>query len=163
LAKLPEYMQEEFRKLTISKDDTLVRWADVNKLYTQMSEEYAEHPDKDGPELLALWDTLMTPKEVQEASNKPRELSVKRALDLAQSVNSSSLSRALLIATRQQDGNFGDIDRAIVEGETAISLLSAIKEYLGTEDYNQFIEEVLAKRDAEKVAETEEEEELVEA
>jgi hypothetical protein len=146
LARLPGFVQEEIRKLCQEgRDSTLARWSDVLKLYKLHNDEYVDHNDGNGPLFTAAWKAVMSPAEETETGKpKPKELSPVEAIKRSQSANSQALKSALLIVTKQSDGNLAEIDAAIVEGETAVKILQAIADHLGESAYNELVALALA-------------------
>jgi hypothetical protein len=141
LARLPNFVQEEIKKLCLEgRDSTTARWSDVLKLYKIFNDEYVSYNDGDGPDFTSAWKAIMEPAEDTETGKpKPKELSPTEAVKRSQSASSNALKSALLIVTRQSDGNLAEIDRAIAEGETAVKILQAIAEHLGESAYNELV------------------------
>jgi hypothetical protein len=62
------------------------------------------------------------------------------AVKRAQVASSQGLQQALLALTGQSDTAIMDIDRAMVEGETAVLTVKLIQDYLGPDDYATLID-----------------------
>lgn len=159
LARLPQFVQDQFRMLTLSKDDTAVRWNMIPKLYKAFNEEYLAHKDGDGPLFSALWKECTTPVEVTDTDDATtaKELTPAEAIKRSQAANSEGLKAALLAVTRQSDENLAEIDTAIGEGETAVYTLLCVRAYLGEEDYTKLVDSSLRQAE-EKQAEVKSEE-----
>lgn len=159
LARLPQFVQEEFRKLTMDKDTTPIRWNMVSGLYKVYNEEYLAHNDGKGPLFTAVWKKCMTPEEVTDtvSADEPKELTPAEAVKRSQAANSAALKQVFLVVTRQASGNLAEIDSAITAGESAVWTLQAIREYLGEDDYAELV------RDSQQQKAAKEEKELVEA
>ncbi len=149
LARLPQFVQEEFRKLTLDKDSTPIRWSMISGLYKVFNDEYLTHDDGKGPLFTAAWKKCMTPEEVSDSSeDEARELTPAEAVKRSQAANSKGLKQAFLVVTRQAAGNLAEIDAAITEGEAAIVILQAVREYLGESDYALLLTDSQKQRDA---------------
>lgn len=149
LGRLPQFVQNEFRKLTVDKDSTPVRWNMVSGLYKVFNEEYLTHSDGKGPAFTAAWAKCMTPEEVSDSTDETaKELTPAEAVKRSQAANSNALKQAFLVVTRQAAGNLAEIDAAITEGESAIVMLQAIQDYLGEKDYADLIQDSQKQRDA---------------
>ncbi len=143
LARLPGFVQDEFRKLMVDgKDTTPVRLSMIAGLYTAHNKEYTDHPQGNGPLLQAAWDEAMTPKEDKADNNDEqtsKELSPAEAVKRSQGAQSNALKQVLLIVTQQSDVNLASVDASIVEGEAAVALLASIAGYLGDGEYNDLV------------------------
>ncbi len=146
LARLPEFVQTEYRKLSIDKDTTPVRWPKVHPLYKAYNAEYTKgHLAGDGPEFTALWASIMTPPEAKDdtddsSENAPRELTPAEAVKRSQSASSIGLKTALLAVTRQSDADLSAIDARLVKAESALAILGDVEAYLGEKDYAELID-----------------------
>lgn len=136
LARLPQFVRDEFRKLTLSKDDTPVRWHHIPKLFKAYNEEYLEYDNGDGPAFQKVWAEVMTPPQVNASGEKPKTLSPADAVKRSQAADSVGLSRALLAITRQGKHNLADVDKMILAGEDALYTLECIEAYLGTDKFD---------------------------
>jgi hypothetical protein len=145
LARLPKFVSDEIEKLCKEgKDATLVRWNHIVKLYGVYNKEYPGRTDGLGPLFQEAWQKIMQPVEPSaDDTPKARELSPAEAIKRSQSASSNSLREALLIVTRQHDGNLAEIDAAILEGETAVIILKAIADHLGESAYNELVESAM--------------------
>ena len=147
LARLPEHVQDEYRKLSIDRDTTLVRWPKVHGLYKVYNEEYLKgHLSGDGPKFVALWKSITTPPEASDDAddspeNAPRELTPAEAVKRSQSASSLGLKTALLAVTRQSDADLSAIDARLVKAESALLILEDVEVYLGPTDYAQLIDD----------------------
>ncbi len=139
LARLPRFVQDEFAKLCLDKASTAVRWNHITALYKAYNVEYVEHPNADGPLFQEAWAKALTPIERKETSNNARELTPASAVQRSQAASSAGLKTALLVVTNQSDANLASIDAKILEGETALTLLTAIQSYLGDADYAELV------------------------
>ncbi len=141
LVRLPSFVEETMREYTIDKDRTPLRWSHIAGLYKAYNAEFVDYPESDGPEFKEAWEKAITPLESKEkkGNDGKKELTPADAIKRAQVASSCGLARALLVVTGQSDDNISDIDREIVEGETAIVTLASIKDYLGEEDYTQLV------------------------
>lgn len=155
LGRLPQFVQDEFRKLTLDKDSTLIRWSTVSGLYKVYNEEYVDHIDGKGPLFTAAWAKCMTPEEVTDTASQdePKELTPAEAVKRSQAANSQALKQVFLVVTRQAAGNLAEIDAIITEGESAIVMLQAIREYLGEQDYADLVKDSQKQRDAKEANE----------
>ncbi len=141
LAAMPQFVQDEFRKLTLSRDGTPIRWNMVSKLYKVYNVEFLEYADGDGPLFKAVWAECMTPAAVADpGENEPKTLTAAEAVKKAQAANSSGLRDAILAVTRQGDLNIVDVDRRIQDGETAVHTLKCIAAYLGEKDFTELVD-----------------------
>lgn len=145
LARLPAFIQDEIRKLTLDKDSTLIRWAQVASLYKVYNKEYTSYPDCDGPEFSALWKKITTPPEATETDEAgtrldPKELSPADAIKRSQSASSKGLKQALLCVTRQSASDLAEIDARFVEAESALATLTDVKAYLGEKDFAELVD-----------------------
>jgi hypothetical protein len=145
LARMPTFVADEIEKLCKEgKDSTLIRWNHVVKLYGVYNKEYIEHKDGFGPLFQEAWKKIMEPAESSaDDTTKAKELSPAEAIKRSQSAQSDAMKTALLIVTRQHDGNLADIDAAILEGETAVTILKAIAKHLGETAYNELVESAM--------------------
>jgi hypothetical protein len=140
LAKLPDFVQTEIRKLCEEgKDSTPMRWANVLPLYKVYNEEYIDHPNGDGPGFEKAWASVMVPAEEKADNRSAKELSPAEAVKRSQAASSDALKKAFLVVTRQSDEDIRQIDASIKEGETAKELLQRIADYLGPDGYNELI------------------------
>ncbi len=139
LARLPRFVQDEFGKLCLDKSSTAVRWSHISGLYKAYNTEYVEHPNADGPLFQAAWEKALTPIERQETTNDAKELSPASAVQRSQAASSEGLKSVLLVVTNQSDLNLATIDAKILEGETALSLLTSIQAYLGETEYAELV------------------------
>ena len=140
LARLPSFVQDEFRTLCENRDGTAVRWSHLAKLYKLYSAEFVEFPQGNGPEFSAEWMKAKTPAARQEAGeDTAKELSPAAAVLRSQAASSAGLRDALLAATAQGGSDLAQIDGRILEGETAVVLLSQIRTFLGGEGYAELV------------------------
>lgn len=153
LARLPVFVQDEIRKLTLNKDTTAVRWADIPGLYKVHSEEYLKYPDGDGPLFVKAWEECLTPEEVSDSGTEltPKDLTPADAVKRSQAAQSTALKQIFLAVTQQSTANLAEIDSAIIAGETAVHTLKCIFEYLGEKDYALLLRDSRQQHDA-KVA-----------
>lgn len=152
LARLPEFVQDEIRKLTLDKDTTLLRWAHVAGLYKVYNREYTTYPECNGPEFQALWKKCTTPPEAVDTETdtpEPKELSPAEAIKRSQSASSKALKTALLVVTKQSDADLADLDEKMVAAESALRTLTEIREYLGEKEYAELVD-VSTKRAADR-------------
>lgn len=161
LARLPQFVQDQFSKLCREgKDTTPVRWNHVARLYKAFNGEEQYDPDGNGPEFQRVWQAVLTPPEVLETTGgsgngtDPKELTPAEAIKRSQAASSAGLRHAILAITRQSPRNLAEIDRDILEGESAILVLARIKAYLGEKDYAELI--ATAAKHAEETAQAEE-------
>lgn len=162
LARLPEFVQDEIRKLTLDKDSTLLRWAHVAGLYKVYNREYTTYPECNGPEFQALWKKCTTPPEAIDTDSddvtEPKELSPAEAIKRSQSASSKGLKTALLIVTKQSDADLADLDERMVAAESALRTLTEIREYLGEKEFAELVDvstkQAADRRQAEEKAET---------
>lgn len=142
LARLPGFVQDEFKKLcTAGKDATPVRWSDIKDLYTAFNAEFAAHPDGDGLQLRTAWEKIMNPAPKETPADdgkKPAALSPDQAKARAQGSASKILKRVYLAATNQ-GGDIVQIDGTLLEYETSHELLTMVREYLGPDGYADLI------------------------
>lgn len=144
LARLPEWVQEEFRKLTLDKDTTPVRWSHIARLYKVFNEEYtAGGTNGQGVEFQKVWKEIMAPPQVEDTSTDapvgPKELSPAEAVKRSQSASSAGLKEALLVITRQSSADLAEIDARIVRAESALQILADVEAYLGEKDYAELV------------------------
>lgn len=143
LARMPDKVEDAMRQYTLDKDNTAIRWSHIAVLYKAYNTEFVEHPDGDGPLFTAEWEKAITPPtavDSEEASNGKKELTPADAVKRAQVANSQGLQQALLVLTGQSDTSISDIDKAMVEGETAVLTVKLIADYLGPDDYATLID-----------------------
>ena len=154
LARMPQSVQDEFRKLTLDKDLTPIRWAHVPRLYKAYNEEYTEYPDATGPKFLQLWKELTTPPEPTEKSDadrkEPKELSPAEAIRRSQSASSKGLKQAFLAVTRQSEQDLSAIDAHLVRAEAALETLDNIRQYLGDKDYAELVDAAKKQHDTDQ-------------
>jgi len=141
LAALPPYVQEEYRKLVVEgKDSTLLRVADIKKLYTVFEKDFAEFPEGDSPVFAAAWDKILNPEPKAPAetenANAPKPYKPESATRQAQGAASRIVKRILLAVTNQ-GGDIVALDAEAAQNETDAQILADIKEYLGEDDYGQ--------------------------
>jgi len=153
LARLPASVQDEFRKLTLDKDDTPIRWSNVSKLYKVYNEEFIDYPNGDGPEFSKLWKELTKPPEATDDSEisdkkEPKELSPAEAVKRSQLASSNGLKQALLVVTRQSGQDLSAIDAHLVKAEAALETLDNIKAYLGDRDFAELVDASQKQRQA---------------
>ncbi len=140
LAALPQFVQDEFRKLTLDRATTAIRWNMVSTLYKVFNDEFLDYGDGSGPRFQVKWAECMTPPNVTDSDDSvAKSLTPAEAIKKAQTANSSGLRDAILAITRQGDLNIVDVDRRIQEGETAVHTLRCVREYLGDKDYDELI------------------------
>lgn len=143
LARLPQYVQDEFEKLMIEgKDTTNVRFADIATLSKTFNAEFIDHPDGSGPEFQKVWKKALEPRVKPQAgeADAAKELSPAEAIRRSQGASSRGLRDALLVVTHQSKANLAEIDTKILNGESAISTLAEIKDYLGEKDYAELLD-----------------------
>jgi len=159
LARLPEFVQEEYRKLcVIGADATPVRWTDVKGLYASYNKEFAHFPDGDGPEFRTAWDKVLHPApeepSTDDDSPKPESLSPDAAKARAQNSGSRLIKRVLLSATGQ-GGDWAVIDAQILKAETDSEILGMIAELLGVDEFANLVNRARDNRVAIEAAQAE--------
>jgi hypothetical protein len=158
LARLPEYIQAEFKKLSVSGNDaTPVRWSNVKELYTAFNAEFGPFPDGDGPQLKTAWEKIINPAPevpVDDTTPKPTSLSPEAARARAQNAASKAIKRVYLAATGQ-GGDIVQIDSMLLEMETSHELLGMIRAYLGADEYASLVNRSREHRVAEETAQAE--------
>jgi hypothetical protein len=153
LARLPIFVQDEFRKLwddVDGKSKTPVRVEHIKILAETYRAEYAAYPDGNGPEFSAVWNKIMNPTVSAASSdssgsagdNGPRGLSVEAANNKGMSCASPLIKRILLSVTNQ--GNpvipLTELDAQLVTLETDSQILANIRDYLGNTDFAELVE-----------------------
>lgn len=143
LVRLPEFVQDEYRKLCLDgKDATTIRWADVKDLYKAYNAEYKEYPDGDGPEFSALWDEKINPapksSESADSGEEAKALSPESAVQRSQAASSRTVKRILLAVTNQ-GGDMVALDAAVAAAEADSAVLADIRDYLGPNDYADLV------------------------
>lgn len=153
LARLPIFVQDEFRKLwddSDGKSKTPVRVEHIKGLAEAFRKEYAAYPDGNGPEFSALWTKIMNPTVSSESAattgsagqNGPKGLSVEAANNVGMACASPLIKRILLSVTNQ--GNpvipLAELDAQLVTLETDSQILANIRDYLGNADFNDLVE-----------------------
>lgn len=142
LARLPSFVSDAMQLRSEGDKDARIRWADIPKLYTLHTEEFAAYPNGDGPKFTELWAAIIHPVEtVKAAAVAEKPLSVADAIKRAQATSSVHLRDALLCVTGQGDRDFVAIDSAMVIAETALITLEGIGKYLGEEAYGKLVSE----------------------
>ncbi len=160
LASMPQFVQDEFRKLTLDRNTTPIRWNMVSRLYKVYNDEFLDHAAGDGPLFKAEWAECMTPPNVNDPDDTTaKTLTPAEAIKKAQAANSAGLRDAILAMTRQGDIDLVAVDRRIQEGETAVHTLRCICEYLGEVDSTALVASSLKQYDdkhsvVEELAET---------
>jgi len=141
LARMPAFVQEEYRKLcVIGKDVTPVRWDDVKKLVAVFRAEYASYPEGDGPQFRTAWAKIMTPAPTNgDPEKKPKSLSPDSATGKAQLCSSRYIKRVLLAATNQGDTDLATIDATLASVEADSEILGQIRTYLGADEYANLV------------------------
>lgn len=160
LVRLPSFVQDEIRKLTLDKDSTLIRWNHIPRLYKVYNAEYTTCPGGaagKGPEFTALWKELTTPPEPTaegetEGPGIPKELSPADAIKRSQAATSKGLKQALLVVTRQSKKDLGEIDAHLVAAESALLILHDIQAYLGDEEYGKLKDAAIAQGETRRSA-----------
>ena len=153
LARLPIFVQDEFRKLwddSDGKSKTPVRVENIKILAETYRAEYAAYPDGNGPEFSAVWNKIMNPA-VSSANadssgsagdNGPKGLSVESANNKGMGCASPLIKRILLSVTNQ--GNpvipLAELDAQLVTLETDSQILANIRDYLGNTDFADLVE-----------------------
>lgn len=140
LARLPGKVEAAMRQYTLDKDNTPMRWDKLAGLWKVYNSEFVEHPNGDGPLFAAAWQEVITPVTREERDTRAKALTPADAVKRAQIASSQNLAKVLLVATGQGDCNITDLDKAMVEGETAVLTLKLIADYLGDEDYVALID-----------------------
>jgi len=143
LARLPEYVQDEFQKLMVSgKDETPVRIADIKTLKTIYNEEFVAFPNADGPKFTAAWDAIVNPEpqdaDEETAKDDPKSLKPQDAKNAAQNASSAFLKRVLLAATRQ-GGSLGELDAQASQFEIDAEILADIRAFLPDGEYGELV------------------------
>ncbi|KKN46350.1 hypothetical protein LCGC14_0673780 [marine sediment metagenome] len=143
LARLPMFVQDEYQKLFVDgKGSTAVRCTDIANLYKAYNKEYTEFPNSDGPDFMGAWTDAIAPPTERDATDdgmSAKDLTPAEAVKRSQGAQSKALKGALLVVTRQSDGNLADIDAEIVKGESALFTLRAIEALLGKEEFEGLV------------------------
>jgi hypothetical protein len=144
LARLPLFVQDEYRKLwEVGKDSTPVRIAQIKTLYTAYNAEFATYPDGDGPEFSAKWSEVMNPVDntvSADDSATPKDLKASEAKTRAMGCNSKTLRRVLLALTNQ-GGDVVALDASIASLETDSQILSDIRLLVGADEFAKIVSE----------------------
>lgn len=140
LVRLPAFVEEEYRKLTLDKESTNVRWNQVPTLYKLFNKEYVEHGEN-GPEFQTYWTKITSPPEVIPSdAPDPKELTPSDAVKRSQSASSAGLKAALLIVTKQSAEDLADVDARLVAAESALRILGDVKAYLGEREFAEMVD-----------------------
>ena len=142
LVRMPDFVQEELHRYYLNKSDSPLRLSHIMGLSKAFNAEYVDYPNADGPLFTERWAEIMFPPEKVEADTTDKALTPAEAVKRSQAASSKGLASALLAATGQGQVDMASIDRASVEGETAVLLLAKIREYLGDDDYRQLIDAI---------------------
>lgn len=153
LARLPSFVQDEYRKLLVEgKDATLVRITDIKELYAAYNAEFSAYPDGNGPEFNKVWQGILNPApaEAQEtqtgtARTEPAALKPETARMKAQGAASRTVKRILLAITNQ-GGSLAELDAAAIALETDAAILADIRAYLGADEYSVLVSSARAAR-----------------
>jgi len=150
LARLPRFVQDEMRKYCADANSTPLRWSHLATLYKSYNQEFLEYSDGSGPLLQAAWKKIFD--DAKEKAESPetagKALSAKDAKERAQAMDSVLLKQALLASTKQGTADLASIDRKITEGEEAVKVVQALREYLGEDDYNAMVVKAMDMADA---------------
>jgi hypothetical protein len=141
LAQLPQFVQDEFRKLWADgQDATNVRTGMIAKLYKTFTEEYRNFPDGNGPQFSALWAECLG-KTPAARTPKAAVITPSAALEKSKLVGSRNLREALrVVAGSAADGvTLADVDAALIAAEAAQTTLVEIAEYMGETDFAELI------------------------
>ncbi len=155
LAQMPDYVQAEFLKLWENgKESTPVRVAMIPKLYKPFNEEFARHPDGNGPQFQAVWRQFMGAVAAAAPVVKPEVITPAKALERAKIVGSRNLRSALmLVAGQGQPGEtIADVDNACIVAELATVTLAEIADYLGEQAYAKLIQDSRAAAESKQAA-----------
>lgn len=156
LARLPVFVQEQFKLLmTEGKDATPVRITDIKSLYAAYNEEFADHPDGDGPAFQEVWNGIINPEPSTDDDDSadsadPSSLKPEQARQRAQAA-SSGLIRRILMAVTNQGGDLADLDSTAAALEADAQILADVRDYLGEAAYNDLVDsarEARLQRDA---------------
>lgn len=144
LARLPGFVQEEYRKLCeLGTESTPFRVTDIKGLSTVANSEYVAFPNGDGPAFTEAWGKIMNkPAKVETATdavNAPKELTAKEAISRGQGCSSLLVKQLLLAATNQGERNLVELDVQISTIVADSTILSDIRDFLSVEDYNQLV------------------------
>lgn len=146
LAQLPQYVQDEFRKLwTEGNAATPLRVGNILKLYKVFNEEYRNFPNGDGPQFKALYAEMMGTVHVVKTAKVVITPSI--ALERSKHMGSRILRETLkIVAGEAADNpdtaapfNLGDIDGMLQVAEAAQATLAEIADYLGEDAYNDLV------------------------
>jgi len=150
LARLPRFVQDEMKKYCENVDSTPLRWSHLATLYKAYNQEFLEYQDGSGPLLQAAWKKIFSDaKEKSESgSNSGKALSAKDAKERAQAMESVLLPQALLASTKQGSFDLASIDRKITEGEEAVKIVHALREYYGEDTFNDMVGKATAMVDS---------------
>lgn len=135
LARLPQFVQSEYKKLTEDKTSTRFRLSMAPKLYKLYTQEFAEYRDGSGPLFQAAWQECLAPPadsdQSDESDTSGKALQPGNALQRAQACNSTIVQDALLEVTGQGNGtDLATLDAMAVQGETAVQILTDLRLFL---------------------------------
>jgi hypothetical protein len=161
LARLPEYVQEQFRLLlTEGKDSTKVRITDIKSLYEAYNAEFADYPDGNGPKFGTVWNGIVNPEPKADsddssgrAKEDPASLKPEQARQRAQGAASRIMKRILLAATNQ-GGSLVELDAQVASMETDSLILADVRAYLGDAEFATLVgkaQQARLEREAQKI------------
>lgn len=136
LCQLPTFVQAEFEKfVTLGKDASNVRWADVAELFKEFNADYnAGYTNGDGPAFKAAWDEARKAPTLRLVGVKP--ITPADMEKRSKVVGSSNLRSVLAVCAGKTDKvTLNEIDAKLVQAETAVAVLAEIADYLGDDDF----------------------------
>jgi hypothetical protein len=164
LARLPEFMQEEYVKLMKGgKNATPVRWSSVPKLFKAYEPErrqgyFGETPDKLGPETKKAWKEATTPeaKDDKDGEEKDRSMTKSKLIEASTTLG-SRLGKMFMLKVAGEDVKdtsvtpaksltLADIDGEMVMAEKAIGDLVAFRDELGEKKYDDLMVKITKSR-----------------
>ncbi len=164
LARLPEFMQEEYVKLMKGgKNATPVRWSQVPKLFKAYEPErrqgyFGEDVSKLGPETAKVWKETITPEagSDEDAAEKDRSMTKSKLIEASATLG-SRLGKMFMLKIAGEDVKdtsvtpaksltLADIDGEMVQAEKAIGDLIAFRDELGEAKYDALMVKITKSR-----------------
>ncbi len=130
-ARLPQFVEDELRKLCDDPGSTPFRWSHIAGLFKLQNAEFVEHPEGNGPEFQKRWVEIMNPEASTSSKSTAKALTPASAVKRAQAVTSAIVKRVLLSSTAQATESLAAVDVEAAGIEASAILLTAIAEYVG--------------------------------
>lgn len=135
LAKLPAFVQDEYKKYCMDRKSTAFRIG----MTANLAKAYRAGAHKDDDEVfVAAWKKCLIPPEPEE-EKRGKALRPDVALERANAATSTIVKAVLLSATEQGDSLL-DLDERVTALERRDTLLTQIEVYMGEHDYAELVD-----------------------